>query len=54
MLNDSANMTRMAGNYYTLEEARELTKFCKAHQVLLIPEIDMPITGGIYPRTFPS
>ncbi len=29
MLNDSANMTRMAGKYYTLEEARELTKFCK-------------------------
>ncbi len=54
MLNDSANMTRMAGKYYTLEEARELTKFCKAHQVLLIPEIDMPgHSAGIYPY-FPS
>ena len=54
MLNDSANMTRMAGKYYTLEEARELTKFCKAHQVLLIPEIDMPgHSVGIYPY-FPS
>lgn len=52
MLNDSANMTRMAGKYYTLEEARELTKFCKAHQVLLIPEIDMPGHSAAFIRTF--
>lgn len=29
MLNDSSNMTRMKGKYYTLEEARELVDFCK-------------------------
>lgn len=52
MLNDSANMTRMAGKYYTLEEARELTMFCKAHQVLLIPEIDMPGHSAAFIRTF--
>ena len=52
MLNDSTNMTRMAGKYYTLEEARELTEFCKAHQVLLIPEIDMPGHSAAFIRTF--
>ena len=52
MLNDSVNMTRMAGKYYTLEEARELTEFCKAHQVLLIPEIDMPGHSAAFIRTF--
>ena len=52
MMNDSTNMTRMAGKYYTLEEARELTEFCKAHQVLLIPEIDMPGHSAAFIRTF--
>lgn len=33
---------RDAGKYYTIEEAQELVQFCKEHQVLLIPEIDMP------------
>ncbi|MBD8346958.1 family 20 glycosylhydrolase [Dysgonomonas sp. HGC4] len=42
MLNDSINYQRMPGRYYTLEEARELVEFCKQHNVLLIPEIDMP------------
>ena len=42
MLNDSVNMTRLQGKYYTIEEAKELVAFCKAHNVLLIPEIDMP------------
>lgn len=42
MLNDSVNTIRMPGKYYTLEEARDLVDFCKKHQVLLIPEIDMP------------
>ncbi|WP_455075584.1 family 20 glycosylhydrolase [Porphyromonas catoniae] len=41
-LNDRASMTRMAGRYYTQEEARELVQYCKARRVLLIPEIDMP------------
>lgn len=52
MLNDSANMTRMAGKYYTLEEARELVDFCKKHQVLLIPEVDMPGHSAAFIRTF--
>ena len=52
MLNDSINMTRMAGKYYTLEEAKDLVAFCKAHQVLLIPEIDMPGHSAAFIRTF--
>lgn len=52
MLNDSIHTTRMPGKYYTLEEARELVEFCKQHQVLLIPEIDMPGHSAAFIRTF--
>lgn len=52
MLNDSTNMTRMAGKYYTIEEAKELVDFCKKHQVLLIPEIDMPGHSAAFVRAF--
>lgn len=52
MLNDSVNMTRFPGRYYTLEEAKDLVRFCKAHQVLLIPEIDMPGHSAAFVRTF--
>lgn len=52
MLNDSSNMTRMKGKYYTLEEARELVEFCKKHHVLLIPEIDMPGHSDAFRRAF--
>lgn len=52
MLNDSSNMTRMPGCYYTLQEARELVDFCKQHNVLLIPEIDMPGHSAAFVRTF--
>ena len=36
------NFIRLPGKYYTIEQARELIEFCKEHNVLLIPEIDMP------------
>lgn len=52
MLNDSANITRFPGKYYSLAEARELVDFCKKHQVLLIPEIDMPGHSAAFVRTF--
>ena len=45
-------MEREKGKYYTLEEARQLVKFCKQHQVLLIPEIDMPGHSAAFERTF--
>ena len=52
MLNDSVNTIRMPGKYYTLEEARALVDFCKKHQVLLIPEIDMPGHSAAFVRAF--
>lgn len=52
MLNDSVNTTRMPGKYYTLEEAKELVAFCKAHHMTLIPEIDMPGHSAAFMRTF--
>ena len=52
MLNDSVNTTRTPGQYYTQAEAKELVDFCKAHQVLLIPEFDMPGHSAAFVRTF--
>lgn len=52
MLNDSVNTTRMPGKYYTLEEAKELVAFCKAHNMTLIPEFDMPGHSAAFVRTF--
>ena len=51
MLNDSVNMTRLHGKYYTIEEAKELVAFCKQHNMLLIPEIDMPGHSAAFVRT---
>ena len=52
MLNDSINTTRMPGKYYTLKEASELVDFCKKHNVMLIPEFDMPGHSAAFVRTF--
>ena len=52
MLNDSVNMTRLQGKYYTIEEAKDLVTFCKQHNVLLIPEVDMPGHSAAFVRTF--
>lgn len=51
-LNAPENMEREKGKYYTLEEARQLVEFCKQHQMLLIPEIDMPGHSAAFERTF--
>lgn len=51
-LNAPENMARENGKFYTLEEARQLVEFCKQHQVLLIPEIDMPGHSAAFERTF--
>lgn len=52
MLNDSINTTRMPGKYYTQEEAKDLVTYCKAHNILLIPEFDMPGHSEAFKRTF--
>lgn len=52
MLNDSVNFGRYPGKYYTLKEVRELVDFCREHQVLLIPEVDMPGHSAAFRKTF--
>ena len=51
-LNAPENMEREKGKFYTLDEARQLVEFCKQHQVLLIPEIDMPGHSAAFEHTF--
>ena len=51
-LNDSVNTTRFPGKFYTIDEAKELVEFCKSHQVMLIPEIDMPGHSAVFERAF--
>ncbi|MEG2528159.1 MAG: family 20 glycosylhydrolase [Mucinivorans sp.] len=52
MINDSINTTRMKGKFYTVAQARDLVDFCRAHNVQLIPEIDMPGHSAAFERTF--
>lgn len=52
MLNDSTNMERQKGQFYTLDQARELVDYAKAHNVNVIPEIDMPGHSAAFVRTF--
>lgn len=52
MLNDSVNFGRLKGKFYTLNEVKELVDFCKKHNVLLIPEIDMPGHSLAFRKTF--
>lgn len=51
-LNDSLVFERYPGRYYTRKEAAGLVDFCRAHQVLLIPEIDMPGHSAVFRRAF--
>lgn len=49
-LNDSSSFTRLPGKYYTMEDAREIAAHCKTHNMLLIPEIDMPGHSDAFAR----
>ncbi len=52
MLNDSINMTRQPGLFYTVEQARMLVDYAKAHNITVVPEIDMPGHSASFSRTF--
>lgn len=52
MLNDSVNMERQPGQFYTLEQAAALVQYAKDHNILLVPEIDMPGHSAAFVRTF--
>ncbi|MCE5204879.1 MAG: beta-N-acetylhexosaminidase [Porphyromonadaceae bacterium] len=49
-LNDSSNFSRLPGQFYTIEDAREIAAHCRAHHMLLIPEIDMPGHSAAFVR----
>jgi len=49
-LTDSKNMLRDPGEYYSLDEMRELLAYCKERYITLIPEIDMPGHSAAFKR----
>ncbi|NLZ94784.1 MAG: family 20 glycosylhydrolase [Bacteroidales bacterium] len=49
-LNDSINFERLHRQYYTIEDAKEIAEYCKQHEMLLIPEIDMPGHSAAFVR----
>ena len=52
ILNATSSYERLHGKFYTLEEVRDLVMFCNAHNVLLIPEIDMPGHSLAFEKAF--
>lgn len=51
-LNDSANMERDPGEFYTLAQVRELVDYARERLVTIVPEIDMPGHSAAFVRTF--
>ncbi len=51
-LTATENMERDKGLFYTLDDARKVVECCKRHNMLLIPEIDMPGHSAAFERTF--
>ena len=49
-LTNASVMKRFPGQFYTKQQAHELVDFCKSHQVLLIPELDMPGHSAAFRR----
>lgn len=51
-LNAPSSYTRHPGKYYTIEQAKELVAFAKQHNIIVIPEIDMPGHSEAFTRAF--
>ena len=49
-LTDSQFMERNTGKFYTIEEIRDLIKYCKARNINFIPEVDMPGHSAAFKR----
>ena len=49
-LNADSSFERHHGKYYTIDEAKEIAQYCKEHNMLLIPEIDMPGHSAAFVR----
>ena len=51
-LNDSVNMIRDHGKFYTFDEARALIEYARRRGVTVVPELDMPGHSAAFVRTF--
>ena len=51
-LNDSVNMIRDKGKFYSFEDIREIRDWASKHNVIIIPEIDMPGHSAAFTQTF--
>jgi hypothetical protein len=51
-LTESSNMERWKGKFYSVDDMRELIRYCKERHIQLIPEIDMPGHSGAFQRYF--
>lgn len=49
-LKDSSSFERHHGQFYTIAEAHEIAEYCRQHNMLLIPEIDMPGHSAAFVR----
>jgi hexosaminidase len=49
-LTDAKYMLRNPGEYYTLDDMKELIAYCKERYITLIPEIDMPGHSAAFTR----
>lgn len=49
-LTDAKHMQRNPGEYYSLDEMKELIAYCKKKYITLIPEIDMPGHSAAFKR----
>ena len=49
-LTAASTMLRNPGEYYTLQELKELNEYCKKKFITLIPEIDMPGHSAAFKR----
>ena len=50
-LTEAKNMLRNPGEYYSLDEMKELIAFCKERYITLLPEIDMPGHSAAFKRS---
>lgn len=49
-LTSQENMIRDKGEYYSIEEMKDLIQYCKERHIILVPEIDMPGHSAAFTR----
>lgn len=51
-LTNAENMLRNKGQYYSVQDIKELIQYCKEREIKFIPEIDMPGHSAAFKRAF--